>query len=357
MLVQERRVELVALVVVVADRVAVPAGAVLLAGEHGLLAGRTRAAADDAEPQRGPRPAQPVPPSRRHRRPRTDDRPDRGRAPRRDHPRRLSRRRRRRARARARPDPTADDGVPCASAARRPGRRPGPPRCRPRRGCGQVSRRAPPGARRPGVRPRNGRGRGRGARRLLVVVESCDPPAFGWWPLSGCAGRSKGLRGWRMLGRCSPQDRRSSHVRVRSKVPEFRTTRAGGRFDRRALCARPSPRAPCAGAFLVSGAPRSPASCNGRWSPDRREEAHAHAGEGRGDRRDHRAVPELQCGRAHRVPRADRGAADPAASFPRCGQQLRRRQEHPDEAGGGLGRFLRPRPAAQRTDRDRLHRR
>ena len=78
--------------------------------------------------------------------------------------------------------------------------------------------------------------------------------------------------------------------------------------------------APCA---LRRGVPRlralrsSRRRASGRWSPDRREEAHAHAGEGRGDRRDHRAVPELECGGAHRVPRADRGAADPAAPFPR----------------------------------------
>nr|AHE14897.1 50S ribosomal protein L10 [uncultured bacterium] len=142
-----------------------------------------------------------------------------------------------------------------------------------------------------------------------------------------------------------------------SEGPDPRTTRAGGRFDERVVAAGPrtrrlrpsSPRAPCAGAFRVSG-PRPVVARQTRGGP-----AHAHGGEGRGDRGDHRAVPELQRGGAHRVPRADRGAADPAASFPRCGQQLRRRQEHPDEAGGGPGGSHRPGLAAQRPHRDRLH--
>jgi NADP oxidoreductase coenzyme F420-dependent len=45
----------------------------------------------------------------------------------------------------------------------------------------------------------------------------------------------------------SPQDRWSSHVRVRSKVPEFRATRAGGRFDRRPPASAPRPVRPAPG--------------------------------------------------------------------------------------------------------------
>src|SRR3712207_4714089 len=56
--------------------------------------------------------------------------------------------------------------------------------------------------------------------------------------------------------RRSPHDRWSSHVRVRSKVPDPRAARAGGRFDRGRLVPALAPCA-CAGAFLVSG-PRSP---------------------------------------------------------------------------------------------------
>jgi len=63
-------------------------------------------------------------------------------------------------------------------------------------------------------------------------------------------------------GRRSPQDRWSSHVRVRSKVPEFRATRAGGRFDRRAPVvlhrrAVPRPVRPAPGRSSSPG-PRSP---------------------------------------------------------------------------------------------------
>src|SRR3712207_5666861 len=53
--------------------------------------------------------------------------------------------------------------------------------------------------------------------------------------------------------------------------PGSRAARAGGRFDRRALAVRPSPRAPCAGAFLVSGAvAHRSAPSGGRPTDERR---------------------------------------------------------------------------------------
>ena len=351
MLIQQRGVERVALVVVVADGVAVPVGAVLppertasSPRRHGTTPDSPAAAPSAAQRSR----SRPGPPGR----PAADQRPD---------PRQPfgqvalgvdARRRRTHGRGPARSGPTATGAPPRANAGTTTGRAAGPASL-PSHAADPEGERAEHLAHHAGDPGGNGAaGEGVCARRAPVVERRSSGlriPTASRMPPPGGAHRHG------VCSRCSPQDRRSSHVRVRSKVPEFRATRAGGRFDQRALSARPSPRAPCAGAFLVSGPPRS-AVCTGRWSPDRREEAHAHAGEGRGDRRDHRAVPELQCGRAHRVPRADRGPADPAAPFPRCGQQLRRRQEHPDEAGGGLGRILRPRTAAERPHRDRLHR-
>ena len=214
-------------------------------------------------------------------------------------------------------------------------------------------RRAPRPPRRRSGRPRCGRGRGCRARELLS--SRGDPPVFAYRPRTGCRRPEATHRHGVCFALFPPRPLVVARPRAIEGPgvpgdPRRRTVRSA---ERSALAPRPVRPAP--GRSSSPGLPIAP-SCNGRWSPDRREEAHAHAGEGRGDRRDHRAVPELQCGRAHRVPRADRGPADPAAPFPRCGQQLRRRQEHPDEAGGGLGRFLRPRPAAQRPHRDRLHR-
>ena len=274
--VEQGRVELVALVVVVADRVAVAIGAVLLAGEHRLLARRSGTPSHDPEPQRRPRPARPVPPPRQGRGPGPDSRPD----------------------ARQSLGQIALDvqlagdvrageaqlvGVPQQAAHRG---------ARPQDDDGRIGRpglAAVPGAdahrdlaqhladhlgQASGHGPGGGGGE-RGARRLLVVVvvdsvlgsSGVRIVALPWMRRPGRSAVAHGVC-WplfpprpQVVAR-PPCDRRSAD--------RGRPAQEDGSIDERLR----SSLAPCA---LRRGVPRLRApirQCNGRWSPDRREEAH-----------------------------------------------------------------------------------
>ena len=172
-------------------------------------------ATDDAEPERRPRPAQPVPPVRGGPAAGVRTTAQTRESPSARSPRRRSRRRRRRVRGRARPGPTAAGAARCGSAGRRPGRRPDRPRSRPRRGCGPDL--AEHVAEHRGQASGDGAAGGGGGRAGSPVGDGGDPPVVGdAVPGIGCPAPNR----MAYASRCSPQDRWSSHVRVRSKVPE-----------------------------------------------------------------------------------------------------------------------------------------